>query len=299
MSNPKPSARPSALGKGLAALIPQTAGGGPADPGGDAVRRIPIERIRPMPGQPRTTVNKRELEELAASIREQGVLQPILVRAAGPDYQLIAGERRWRAAQLAGLATVPVIVKNVDETTAFELALIENLQREDLNPADVARAFKRLVEDFRLTQEEVSTRVGKDRATVANYLRLLKLPPLILARVEDGVLSFGHARALAALTPSELAGLDLHPLIAGRVSVRELERLVARMRERAAQAGQGAKPSRPESPQVRYVQRRLEQKLGVRVVLQDKNGKGRLILEYKSLAELDGVLALLGINDEE
>jgi len=252
-----------------------------------------------MPGQPRSTFNQIELNELAASIKENGVLQPILVRKVGASYQLIAGERRWQAAKRAGLAQVPVIVKTVSDSEAFQLALIENLQREDLNPVEVGRAFKRLAEEYKLTHAEIAERMGKDRSSISNHLRLLGLPSPILERVEDGTLSFGHARALVALKPTELAALNDTKLLSGRLSVRELEEVVARLREKESRPPGELDPRtrRGETAQVRWLRRRLEERLGLKVWLKDRDGRGRLVIEYGSLDELEGLLKLLGLEE--
>ena len=300
----KPQAKLGALGRGMASLIPQGGDDDKALPKapelrGEGLRQVPIEDINPMPGQPRTQFDQLELNELAASIKEKGILQPILVRPLAKGYQLIAGERRWQAAQRAGLATVPVLVKNVEEAEAFQLALIENLQREDLNPIEIGRAYKRLVEDYRLSHEEIATRMGKDRASVTNYLRVLTLPPTIVARVEDRTLSFGHARALAGLSGPELAALDDAKLLSGRLSVREIEALVAKIRARAEapKKSEAEASRRGETAQIRYLRRKIEERLGLKVTLKDRDGKGRLVLEYTNLDELDGLLKLLGIGE--
>lgn len=292
-----------ALGRGLAALIPGAPGPAAAPPPpvpeaakGELVRRVAVESISPMPGQPRATIRPQELEELAESIRENGILQPILVREVEGGYQLIAGERRWQASRRVGLETVPVLVKNVGEREAYQLALIENLQREDLNPIEVGRAFKRLTEDFGMTQQDVAQQVGKDRTTVTNYMRLLSLPRPFLKAVEEGNLSFGHARVLAGMSLPHLALLDAHRIVAGRVSVRELERLAARIKETEGTRKKEEDTRRGESPQVRLLRRQLEQRLGLRVRLLDRNGKGRLVIDYGNLDELDALLRLLGVS---
>ena len=291
--------KPPALGRGLAALFPGNAQTGTAAKSPGGVLQAPIEEIVPMPGQPRTMFSLKELGELADSIREKGVLQPILVRKVEQGYQLITGERRWRAAQQAGLSTIPVLIKDVDEAEAFQLALIENLQREDLNPVEVGKAFRKLLDDYKLTQEEVSTRVGKDRATVSNYIRILKLPPVILSRVEDGTLSFGHARTLASAPSGIFSRVDTAALVSGKFSVRELERIVAKLKEESEGKKGTALRERAESPQVRFIRRQLERKLGLKVRLTDQGGKGRLVIEYTSLDELEGVLDLLGIRESD
>ncbi len=292
----KPKTR--ALGRGLSALIPDAApvpvAPNPERPDPEGVRRVPVEEVRPMPGQPRSRFAPNDLNDLAASITENGILQPLLVRSAPDGYELIAGERRWRAAQLAGLATVPVILKEVETAVAFQLALVENLQRENLNPVDVGRAFQRMMDDYQLTQEDVAERVGKDRSSVANHLRILKLPRHFVAAVEDGKLSFGHARCLAGLSGPQLAQLDDAKLVAGHMSVRELERRAAALKAGRERKGQSASS---QSAQVRYLQRQLEQHLGLKVRLKDRNGRGQLAIDYANLDELDGLLRLLGIGN--
>lgn len=302
----KPMPRPSALGRGMAALIPEAADETPPAPAAPtpqpegALRTVPITMIQPMPGQPRTRFVESELDELAASIKEKGVLQPILVRSLGKgEYQLIAGERRFLASKRAGLTQVPVLVKEVEEAEAFQLALIENLQREDLNPVEIGRAFKRLAEDFTLSHEDIAARMGKDRSSVTNYLRLLSLPPYILDRVEDRTLSFGHARALAGLRPQEWAVLDTAKLLQGRISVREIEHMVARIRERE-QHPTAKKPEdarRGETTQIRWLRKRMEERLGLKVNLKDRDGKGKLVIEYNTLDELDALLRLMGLSE--
>ncbi len=314
------AAKPPALGRGLAALIPsgptpsaekskadnsaQTPDVESADSSSSTTQQtsaqtgiltVPIEEVQPMSGQPRSIFNPTDLQELADSITEKGVLQPVIVRRAESGYQLIAGERRWRASQQAGMTTIPVIVKDVDESEAFQLALIENIQRENLNAADIGKALKKLADDFQLTQEEIAERIGKNRATVANYIRILRLPPVLLRKVEDGTLSFGHARCLAGLSQGQLSHIDTHRLVAGRYSVRELEQIVRRIQQQDGKPA--AKSHSGESPQVRFVRRKLEQRLGLKVSLKDRNGKGRLSIDYNSLDELDGLLQLLGVAD--
>src|SRR5215813_7698490 len=232
MTSPPMSAPPDrtpkrALGRGLSALIPQAAVPIAGElPNASGILRLPIERVARDPGQPRKTFDEGKLRELADSIRTQGLIQPVLVRRMGADFRLIAGERRWRAAQLAGLHEIPAIVRDVSEAEAFELALVENLQRTDLNPLEEAEGYRRLVDEFGLTQEQVGERVGKDRASVANGLRLLQLPDAVKALLASGALGMGHARALLGVSGGAgLVGLADRVAREG-LSVRETERLV-------------------------------------------------------------------------
>ncbi|MBI5500068.1 MAG: ParB/RepB/Spo0J family partition protein [Deltaproteobacteria bacterium] len=276
-----------ALGRGLGALIP-----GLGDSAGPArnLLRLPIERLRPMTGgQPRQLFDEARLEELAASVREVGILSPLLVRAVPGGYEIIAGERRWRAAQRAGLLDVPVIVRErTGDDEAFELGLVENLQRDDLNAIEVAHSYRRLLEEFGYTQERLAKRVGKDRSTLANSLRLLKLPERVQQMTASGELSEGHARALLSL---EDAGAILE---AARKVVRE--GLSVRQTEALARRGSRDKPAKPaprESPAVRDLIERLQRSLGARVRIQHRGGRGKLEIRFSSLDQLDAVLKKL------
>jgi len=279
--------RKRGLGRGLGALIPgasalaeRAAPAAPADHDGSA----PIAAITPNPYQPRQVFDDDAIEELTASIREKGLLQPLLVRRAGDGYQLIAGERRFRAAQRAGLTQVPVVVRDVDDREALELALIENLQRENLNPVEEARAYRRLADEFRLGQEEIAQRVSKSRSAVTNSLRLLGLPAEILAQLESGALSAGHARSLLALDGAAAQTAMAREVAAKRLSVRETEQ---RVRAR------GTAPA--DDLERRAVEDRLARALGTRVQLKHRaDHSGRIVIEYFSLDELDGLLARLG-----
>ncbi len=284
-----------ALGRGLSALIPA-----PIDPGGqltsDAIQRgvfqLPIEEVERDGAQPRKQFDTIRLQELAESIKAQGVIQPILVRKDNGHYRLIAGERRWRAAQLAGLQSIPALVREATEAQAFEMALVENLQRTDLNPIEEAEGYRRLMEEFALTQEQVSSRVGKERSSVANALRLLGLPDEVKGLVADGVLSMGHARALLGLpTPPEMMELAKRAM-AERLSVRETERRVQQSRRnplpRATQ-----KVASEANPQARIIVEELQRSLGTKVHLHDRGGKGVIELEYYSYEDLDRLRDLL------
>ena len=274
----------AALGRGLGALIP---GGSPADRRG--VLTVGIEEIRPSPGQPRRHFDDSHLEELSESIRSRGVLLPLLVRRDGDGYLLIAGERRWRAAQRAGLRELPVIVRDVAEPEAFELALIENIQREDLNAVEEAEAYQRLIEHHGLTQEELAQRVGKDRSTIANAIRLLRLPDSIKEAVASGDLSMGHARALLGLTDDGDLRKAAEKVMREDLSVRQVEELVQRLKGKRAQRAR-----RDETTtQLRHLTERLQRKLGAKVDLKDRGGSGALEIRYASHAELDRIVAAI------
>jgi ParB family chromosome partitioning protein len=274
-----------ALGRGLGALIP---GGSPAERKG--VVHLGIEEIRADKKQPRRHFDEGHILELAESLKQKGVLQPILVRRADEGYVLIAGERRWRAAQRAGLRELPALVKEVSEREAFELALIENIQREDLNPVEEAEAYQRLVAEHGLTQEELAQRVGKDRSTVANSLRLLRLPDNIKQAVISSALSMGHARALLGLADEGDLKRAADKVVAEGLSVRAVEQLVQRLKSKR---GEKTKAGREASVQLRHLTEKLQRKLGTRVVLRDSGGAGTLEIKYGSHAELDRVLAAI------
>jgi ParB family chromosome partitioning protein len=287
-----------ALGRGLDALLPVAPEKAPAGFGERSVFACPIERIVPMKGQPRQFFDDRALEDLAQSIREVGLLEPLVVRKAPPitgappslgdRYELIAGERRWRAAQRAGLKDVLVVVKDVSPVAAFELAMIENVQREDLNPIELAEAFSRLIKEHGYTQERLAERIGKDRTTIANSLRLLRLPPNVRERVVRGELTEGHARALLAVADdAELAKLA-EKVVRGRLSVRQTEQL--------ARQSKGKDPASPEapppakSPSVKDLERRLSMALGAKCEVRDTAGRGEIAIHYANLDALDTIL---------
>ncbi len=284
--DPKHIKRP-ALGRGLGALIPG-ASASPSERKG--VINLGIEEIRPQKGQPRRHFDESHIEELAESIRSKGVLLPLIVRRVSDGYALVAGERRWRAAQKAGLREVPVMVREVTEKEAFEIALIENIQREDLNPVEEAEAFKRLIEEHGLTQEELATRVGKDRSTVANALRLLRLPEAIKQAIVAGLLSMGHARALLAVSDEGDLKKAAEKVIADKLSVRAVEALVQRFKKKRLPR---EKREAATSAQVRHLVERLQRRLGAKVRLHDKGGSGTMEIRYGSPQELDRVLAVI------
>jgi ParB family chromosome partitioning protein len=274
-----------ALGKGLSALIPDFPDARASSSSGPT--EIDIDRLSPNIFQPRAQIDDVRLEELAQSIKANGVIQPIVVRKTGDRFQIIAGERRWRAAHKAGLARVPIVVREVQEgreRSLLEMALIENIQRENLNPLDEAQAYRRLADDFHLTQDEIATAVGKDRATVANFVRLLKLPDEVRAEVAGGRLSMGHARALLAL-PSDGDQRRLAREVIGRaLSVRETESLVKRIVE-----GGGPRETAPQPPadvHTRAAEDKLRVVFGTRVRIVRQKGRGRIEIEFGSEDEL-------------
>jgi ParB family transcriptional regulator, chromosome partitioning protein len=271
-----------ALGKGLSALLPD-----PDPEPVPAAGEVPVDSLEPNPYQPRTSMAPQALAELAHSLRESGMVQPILVRRHGAGYQIIAGERRWRAAQQAGLARVPVTVRDVRDEELLELALVENIQRAELSPLEEAQAYHRLQEEFRLTQEQVAAKVGKDRSTVANTLRLLRLPVEIRELIARGALDAGHARALLALDDPERR-LELAREAARRaLSVREVERRVALLRAPARAGG-----SRRD-PNTRAAEEKLRATLGTRVQISRRGRGGVLRIAFGSESELQRLFELL------
>ena len=290
-----------ALGKGLDSLLPRAHE--PAAPGAEAEggkpREIPLELIDRNPYQTRSQVDDERLAELAASIVANGVVQPVLVRPlANGRFQLIAGERRWRASQRAGKTTIPAILRQVSDEQAMEITIVENLQRADLNPMEQARAFERLSREFHMTQEQMAQRTGKDRATVANFLRLLKLPGSVQARVEAGELSFGHARALLALEHAEEMEKTAQRAVSLSLSVRQLESYVQGLLHPERKEKPEAKPEPPVDPNVREAQEQLQRALGLKVTVEDKDGRGRVIIEYARLEDFDRLLEQITGNGD-
>jgi ParB family chromosome partitioning protein len=287
-----------ALGRGLSALIPSApapvAPVAPVRAVGDGTRTIAIEDVHPAPDQPRTHFDDARLDELAASIRTQGIIQPLIVRTrAAGGYELVAGERRWRAAQRAGLHEVPAVVRDVSPTAAFEMALVENLQREDLNPLEEAAGYQRLIGEFGYTQESLADRVGKDRSTVANALRLLRLPDGVRALLSEGRLSMGHARALLGLDSAPAMEKLARRVVSQDLSVRKVEELVKRERAGAAEARPAPAPKTP-SPNARDLALQLSRALGTRVeVAESSPGKGEIAIHFHSLDQLDTLLERL------
>jgi ParB family chromosome partitioning protein len=284
-----------ALGKGLDSLLPRVqAPAAPTDSEGGKPREIPLDQIDRNPFQTRSQVNEEQLAELAASIVANGVVQPILVRPlAEGRFQLIAGERRWRASKIAGKATIPAILRQVSDEQAMEITIVENLQRADLNPMEQARAFERLSREFHMTQEQMATRTGKDRATVANFLRLLRLPATVQARVESGELTFGHARALLAFEHAEEIEKASKRIVGLSLSVRQTESYVQGLLHPEKAGKKEARPEAPVDPNVREVQERLQRALGLKVSIEDRNGRGKVIIEYAKLEDFDTLLEQL------
>ena len=309
-------AKQSALGKGLGALIKapkkaipsQTADneasaivGDSAVDRGERVNRVPLERIVASPFQPRKHFNDERLDELMESIREQGVIQPLIVREVNGQLELIAGERRWRASQKIGAKEVPVIIREVTDAEALEMALIENLQREDLDPIEEAEAYARLSREFGMKQEEIAKRVGKSRATVANAIRLLDLEPSVSDLVSQGLLSTGHAKAILGVKNAEEQKLLADIVLKKQLTVRKAEKLVS-----DHLAGGSKSPRKTSSslgassltPYMQQLQERLQSHLGTRVRLHHGEKKGKIEIEYFGNDDLDRVLGVIGLSDE-
>ena len=295
MSIAAPDTKRRALGKGLDSLLPRvqipTPVSAPSEGEGGRPREIVLELIDRNPFQTRSQVNEEQLGELAASITANGVVQPILVRPIdGGRFQLIAGERRWRASKLAGKATIPAILRQVSDEQAMEITIVENLQRADLNPMEQARAFERLSREFHMTQEAMATRTGKDRASVANFLRLLRLPGSVQTRVEAGELSFGHARTLLAFEHAEEMEKAAQRIVALSLSVRQTETYVQGILHPEKKEKKEPKPEPVVDPNVREVQERLQRSLGLKVHIEDHNGRGKVIIEYARLEDFDTLM---------
>jgi len=295
--------RKPSLGRGLADLLgqsrpqlmPQAAPAAPPAPPTEELARLPLDLLQRGRYQPRIDMRTETLAELAESIKAQGVVQPIVVRPLEGDgpvlrYEIIAGERRWRAAQMAGLSEIPAVIRQVPDEAAIAMALIENIQRENLNPLEEARALERLISEFGLTHQQAADAVGRSRAGVSNLLRLLELAPEVCELLEQRALEMGHARALLALEQRRRQ-VEVATLVAKKgLSVRETEALVRRLQAPAAAAADGAAAGR--DPNVERLEQDLAEKLGARVAIQHAaSGKGRLVVTYNSLDELDGILA--------
>ena len=284
------------LGRGLSALI--STDSPLAD--SDEIREIEIDLVRPGHQQPRTSFDQAKLEELAQSIRTSGIIQPLLVRPRGGLFELVAGERRWRAAQLAGLPRVPVIIREIPDDKLLELALIENIQRQELNPIEEANAYKRLIESLNLTQEELAQRVGRDRTFVTNYLRILKLPSEIQTLLEEEKLSFGHARALLGIGDAILQRRYAQKIVKHNWSVRETER---RIKHAAADMSSVASPApRQIDPNIRAAEAKLRRHLGTQVqIVPAKDGSaGKIQIEYYSALDLDRLYTIIiSSNDSD
>jgi len=292
------------LGRGLDALLParMPAPAAPTQPGAPAapsygegnVFSCPIDKIVPQRGQPRQHFDSAKLDELASSLREHGLLEPLVVRRrpGSDDFELIAGERRWRAAQRADMKQVLVVVRDVSARDAFELALIENIQREDLDAIEFAEAMDRLVKEHGYTQDTLAQRVGKDRSTIANALRLLRLPANVRERVVMGELSEGHARALLGSPDDKQLSELAEKVVRGRLSVRQTEALVRTAKD--GKASPGGRPAGKEKPaNVRDLETRLSKRLGTKVEVREHDGKGEILVKYASWDELDRILDVI------
>ena len=286
-----------ALGRGLESLLPSAR---PAEPPvavplhGQLVRDLPVTEIDPNPYQTRTNFDEQALNELAASILVNGIVQPIVVRPMDGRFQLIAGERRWRAAKKVGKEFIPAVIKQVSNEQAVEMTIVENLQREGLNPMEEARAFDRLSREFNLTQEQMSQKTGKDRVSIANLIRLLRLPEPVQQAIEKGELTMGHAKVLLMLDNPEVILATVQKIRTSSLSVRQTEELVHRMlAPQAASALQDAPSKRMVDPNVRAAEEELQRALGVRVTIRDNKGKGKIVIEYASLEDFDRVVETL------
>ena len=292
MQMPMPSAAGKrAIGRGLDALLADARI--PTSDGKSGVMMLPVDQIRPDPRQPRREIDAAAVDELAKSLQHQGVLQPVLVRKDGNRYRLIAGERRWRAAQKAGLKELPALLREATDGEAFELALVENLQREDLKPLELAEGYKRLVDDRKWTQEQVADRVGKSRVSVANALRLLALPEEVKTHLKAGALDMGHAKALLGVPKAADMVSLARTVVSEKLSVRETE---ARVREGRTQgpASSKKKASARQSPEARRMVEDLQRKLGTKVRIAERGqGKGTLEIEFFSYEDLDRIVALI------
>lgn len=307
-----------ALGRGLGALlggspvltqptpapaapVSQPAVLSPAPDLHERVQRVPLDRIRPCSLQPRKDFSAEALRELADSIREQGIVQPLIVRERGGHFELIAGERRWRAAQLLQLPEVPIIVRQADDRAVLELALIENLQRENLNAIEEAHGYEQLAGQFKLTQEEIAVKVGKSRAVVANALRLLKLPQAVQNFVREGRLSVGHAKVILGLSDEKKQKLAAERVIKQGLNVRQTEGLVAKLQARDSHR-LGIKPETVAAPvadpHVMNLEDRLREKFGTKVQLRYVQGKGTVEISFFSDEELERILQILGVTSD-
>ena len=304
-----------ALGRGLSALL----GGGavvaksapapapsaavslpPPAPVGVQVRSVAIARVRPCAFQPRKDFTADALRELADSIQAQGILSPLIVRPLGDNFELIAGERRWRAAQLVGLKEVPILVREADDRTVVELALIENLQRENLNPIEEALGYAQLIEQFQLTQETAAAKVGKSRAVVANALRLLKLTPELQAYLRHGQLSVGHAKVILGLTGAAEQKLAVERVLKDGLNVRQTEDLVARLQQSSTQAptkaASGSKPAPPRDVHTASLETKLQERFGTKVAVRYRKGKGAVEIRFFNDDDLDRILQIAGVK---
>jgi len=271
----------TALGKGLKALLPAEE---------SKVQELPIDAIIPNPEQPRQSFDEATLKELAESIKQKGLLQPIIVRKLDTGgYMIVAGERRWRAAKMAALERIPAIVMQLSKEESIELALVENIQRDDLNPLEMAETFHRLIEEFGYTQQSLASKIGKDRATVANYLRLLNLPVQIKEALRSGQITMGHAKAILSLPTKTLQVQALKDVLKGSLSVRQTEALCKKLTEDK----KTPKKKTLKDPNIQALEDKLRQSLGTKVNLKHKGNRGKIEIEYYSLEELDRLIEIL------
>jgi ParB family transcriptional regulator, chromosome partitioning protein len=292
------STKKRGLGRGLEALLGTSKAAAaavtPEEAAGDALKSLPVDQLQPGRYQPRTGMDPERLAELAESIKAQGVIQPIVVREiARGKFEIIAGERRWRAAKQAGLAEIPAVVRVVDDRSVVAMALIENIQREDLNPLEEAVALSRLIDEFSLTHQQAAEAVGRSRAAVSNLLRLLELPEPIRALLEARQLEMGHARALLTLAPAAAAALA-REAVANGWSVREVERRAQQLSAGKVAGKPAAKPARRHDADLAALERELSEKLNAKVAVQHgRGGRGKLVIAYHGLDALDGILERL------
>lgn len=272
----------------------------PPAPVGVQVRSVAIARVRPCAFQPRKDFTADALRELADSIQAQGILSPLIVRPLGDNFELIAGERRWRAAQLVGLKEVPILVREADDRTVVELALIENLQRENLNPIEEALGYAQLIEQFQLTQETAAAKVGKSRAVVANALRLLKLTPELQAYLRHGQLSVGHAKVILGLSGAAEQKLAVERVLKDGLNVRQTEDLVARLQQSSTQAptkaASGSKPAPPRDVHTASLENKLQERFGTKVAVRYRKGKGSVEIRFFNDDDLERILQIAGVK---
>ena len=278
------------LGRGLGDILTEQ-----KTPFAHEVVQVPPDAISPNPFQPREKIDPATLEGLVESIRQNGLLQPITVRRMGDGYQLVAGERRWRAALQIGLPTIPVVVRDLNDQQMLEVALIENIQREDLNPIEKARAYQQLIKTFNLTQEAAAARLGQERSTVANFIRLLDLPDEIQEIVSRGTISMGHARALLALDDKKKQWEICKLIVKDDLSVRATEQLVTPpARKKAAK-----QKARTKAAHLKDIEQKLQEKFGTRVWIEDKGGRGRIVLDYFTPDDFERIMEVIGLKLDE
>jgi len=286
------------LGKGLGALIPEEEAQEEQKPDKNtslAANLVSINLIKPNAGQPRKAFDEEKIQQLSESIKEHGIIQPILIKKDGDTYSIIAGERRWRAAKAAGLKEVPVIIMDIDEKGVLEISLIENIQRQDLNPIEEAWAFRKLIEDFAFTQEELGRRLGKSRTALSNTMRLLNLDGRVQEYLIDGVITEGHGRAILALEDRELQYKLAQKVIDDGLTVRETERLISEIAK-----GKSLEKQKPENkvvsdPYIADIKNKLEERFDTKVLISNKNNKGKIEIEYYSNDDLQRIMDILSI----